>query len=309
MGNILAILDEEEEYVSRLLRYLNGRPGNEFEVAAFTSEESFRQYSKKHAVGLLVCEETLYASMEEGMECPAVLLSARRSLREGAGPPTVYKFQSAQEIFDAIVGYYREMMPEAQKQGTKDTKIVTVCSAVGGNGVSTLAYTLAKRKAKGEKILFVSLDPFFQTERTEDRVSETLTEAIYFIRQNSAKFSEKLKLKTVERMDCLYGVSHWEDLCEIGRKEMAEPLAQLVKRERYGLVVVDAGAFTTASAGCMEISDLVVFLPGEGRKAAGKEQEFMRQAKCADGAFEKRLFCVPRQLPERMLEEVLQRIG
>lgn len=309
MGNILAILDEEEEYVSRLLRYLNSRQGKEFEIAAFTSEENFRQYSKKHVVGLLLCEETLYASMEEAAECPTVLLSARRSLREGAGPPTVYKFQPAQEIFDAIVGYYREMMPETQMQGTKDAKIVTVCSAIGGNGVSTLAYTLAKKKAKGEKVLFVSLDPFFQMERPEAEVSEILTEAIYFIRQNSAKFSEKLKLKTVERMDCLYGVAHWEDLCELGRKEMAELLAQLVQKGRYGLVVVDAGAFTAASAGCMEISDFVVFLAGEGKKAAGKEQEFMRQAKCADGAFEKRLLCTSRQPPERMVEEVLQKIG
>lgn len=305
----MAILDEEEAYVSRLLRYLNSREGKGFEVAAFTSEESFRQYSVKHAVGLLVCEETLYASMEEGVGCPTLLLSARRSLREGTGPPTVYKFQSAQEIFDAIVGYYREMRPQAQLPGTKDTKIITVCSAVGGNGVSTLAYTLAKKKAKGEKVLFVSLDPFFQTERQEAEINETLTEAIYFIRQNSAKFSEKLKLKTVERMDCLYGVSHWEDLCEIGRKEMGALLAGLAQKGHYGLAVVDAGAFTAASAGCMDISDLIVFLAAEGKKAAGKEMEFMRQAKCADGALEKRLLCIQRQPPERMVEEVLQRIG
>lgn len=309
MGNILAILDEEQEYVSRLSRYLNSREEKEFEIAAFTSEESFWQYGKKHAIGLLVCEETLYAAMEEAPECPTLLLSAGRRLREGAGPPTISKFQPAQEIFDAIVRYYREVMPAVQIYGTKGARIVTVCSAAGGSGVSTLAYTLAKRKAKGEKVAFLSLDPFFQTERSEPENVGALTQAIYFIRQNSAKFSEKLKLKTAERMDCLYGVAHWADLCECGRKEMKELLAQLVQKGGYALVVVDAGAFTAASAGCMEMSDVVVFISAEGKRAAGKEQEFMRQAQCADATFPQRLMQVSRQPAEKMAEEVLQRLG
>lgn len=309
MGNILAILDEEGEYVSRLLRYLNSREEKGIEFAAFTSEESFRQYSQKHAVSLLVCEETLYAAMQGESGCPTLLLSAGRRLREGNGPPVIYKYQPAQEIFDAIVGYYREMKPSVKAEGTGNTKILTVCSAAGGSGVSTLAYTLAKRKAKGEKVAFLSLDPFFQAERAEYGGNGTLTEAIYFIRQNSAKFSEKIKLKTVERMDCLYGVAHWEDLCEIGRKEMGVLLGQLAHKGCYQLVVVDAGAFTAASAGCMEISDVVVLISGEGKKSAEKEQEFMRQAKCADASFADRLLCVSRQPAEKMVEEVLQKLG
>ncbi len=309
MGNILAILDEEQEYVSRLLRFLNSQKGQEFEAAAFTSEENFWQYNKKHAVGLLVCEETLYASMALVPECPTILLSAQRKVREGAGPPTIYKFQPAQEIFDAIVGYYREIMPAESAHRTQGTRIVTVCSAVGGSGVSTLAYLLAKRKAKGEKVVFISLDPFFQTEKSEPEANEALTKAIYFIRQNSAKFSEKVKLKMVEHMDCLYGVAHWADLCECGRKEMGELLTRVVDKGHYELVVVDAGAFTAASAGCMEMSDVIILISGEGRKAAGKEQEFMRQARSADAAFAGRLMQLASQPADKMLEEVLQKLG
>lgn len=307
MERVLAILDEEEEYVSRLLRYLNGREEREFELAAFTSEESFRQYREKHEVGLLVCEETLYAAMEHTPDCPTVLLSPGGRVREGTGPPVICKYQSAQDIFCEIIGYYRELTPQkARAACVKNARIVTVCSAFGGSGVSALAYTLAKRKAKGERAAFISLDPFYQPERSEPESGEALTEAIYFIRQNSAKFSEKLKLKTAEHVDCLYGVAHWADLSECTAEDMAELLRQLASKGDYAFVAVDAGAFTAASAGCMEMSDTVVLISQEGKKASERERLLVRQAKRRDAGFEERLLRVARQTPEKMAEEVLR---
>lgn len=308
MEQILAILDEEQEYVSKLLRYLNGREGREFEIAAFTNEESFWRYREKHAIGLFVCEETLYAAMKELPGCPTILLSSRARVRDGAGPPVIYKFQSAQEIFCEIIGYYRELTPQAAGvTGVRNARIVTVCSASGGSGVSTLAYTLAKRRAKGERTAFLSLDPFFQPERSESESGAALTEAIYYIKQNSAKFSEKLKLKMTEHVDCLYGVAHWADISECGREDMAELLRQLAAMGGYDLIVVDGGEFTAASAGCMEMSDIVVLISEEGKKAFGKEEVFVRQAKCMDAAFDERLLRIPRRIPEKMAEEVLNR--
>ena len=103
--------------------------------------------------------------------------------------------------------------------------------------------------------------------------------------------------------------AHWADLCECGRKEMGELLARVVDKGHYELVVVDAGAFTAASSGCMEMSDVIILISGEGRKAAGKEQEFMRQARSADAAFAGRLMQLASQPADKMLEEVLQRLG
>lgn len=308
MGNVLAILDEEAEYVCRLLRYFNSRKSKEFETAAFTNEESFRQYEKKHEIGLLVCGETLYKTMEEKVHCPMLLLSTTTKVREGGDIPTVYKYQSAKEIFDEIVRYYREKthIPGGQNQ-KRNAKILTVCSAAGGRGVSTLAYMLAKKKAKANRTVFLSLDPFYIPEKAQTGESGALTEAIYFIRQNSAKFSEKLKLKTVEKIDCLYGVAHWADLCDCTKEDAAKLLEGILQAEPYEFVVVDAGAFTAISAGCIALADRVILISEEER-IQGKEQEFMRQLKSADGGMEERLFRLVRQPVEVMAEEVLAEI-
>ncbi|MDE7326144.1 MAG: hypothetical protein K2N63_07715, partial [Lachnospiraceae bacterium] len=222
----------------------------------------------------------------------------------------LYKYQSAQEIFDAIVGYYREMAPDSicQAQG-RDARILVVCSAVGGSGVSTLAYMLAKKKAKGKKVAFLSLDPFFIPEKMEDNGGGALTEAIYFIRQDSAKISGKLKFKMVERMDCLYGVAHWSDLSEFSSQDAVKLLRGMVEAGQYELVVVDCGAFTAACAGCIGLADTVVLISGEGKRAEGKEQEFLRQAKCMDTGLKERLICVLRQPMDKMVEEVSAKIG
>ncbi len=310
MEHVLAILDEEVEYVSRLLRYFNSREGKGFDAAAFTNEESFKQYGLKHSIGLLVCEESLYAAMAEVPECPTLLLSAKRQLKEGDGPPVLCKYQSAQEIFEAITAYYHEMMPDSTCKGEgQGAKILAVCSAMGGNGVSTLAYMLAKKKAKTKKVAFLSLDPFFMPEKAEKDMSGALSEAIYFIRQDSAKFSGKLKFKMVERMDCLYGVAHWSDLCECSRQEAVKLLRGIEKAGQYELIVVDSGAFTALSAGCIGVSDTIVFLTGEGKRAQAREEEFLRQAKCMDAGISERLICISRQPVERAVEEVLVKIG
>lgn len=180
---------------------------------------------------------------------------------------------------------------------------------MGGNGVSTLAYMLAKKKAKTKKVAFLSLDPFFMPEKAEKDMSVALSEAIYFIRQDSAKFSGKLKFKMVERMDCLYGVAHWSDLCECSRQEAVKLLRGIEKAGQYELIVVDSGAFTALSAGCIGVSDTIVFLTGEGKRAQAREEEFLRQAKCMDAGISERLICISRQTVERAAEEVLAKIG
>ena len=131
--------------------------------------------------------------------------------------------------------------------------------------------------------------------------SEALTEAIYFIRQDSAKFSERLKLKTVERVDCLYGVAHWADLCDCTGEDAAKLLEGILQVEPYEFVVMDAGAFTAISAGCIALADKVILISEEGRK----EQEFMRQIRSLSVGIEERLLRVAHRQVELMVGEVL----
>ena len=114
-------------------------------------------------------------------------------------------------------------------------------------------------------------------------------------------------MKTVEKIDCLYGVAHWADLCDCTKEDAAKLLEGILQAEPYEFVVVDAGAFTAISAGCIALADRVILISEEER-IQGKEQEFMRQLKSADGGMEERLFRLVRQPVEIMAEEVLAEI-
>lgn len=308
MKQVLAILDGEEAYVSRLLRYWNSREGIGIAAAAFTSEESLRHYMEHQEVGLLLCEAGLYHSMEHPPDCKTVLLSGKGCVRESDGLPVIFKFQSAQEIIEEILGYCQELqvgLPRAAL-GYGFT-VYTVCSPVGGSGVSSLAFAIAKKKSKYGRVLFVALDPFYQPE-VPGSSSEALARAIYYIKQKSAGLREKLNraiIKT-ERVDCLYGVSHWADISECTGKEMAGLLQEAAEGGRYDFIVVDAGEFTDAAAGSMGISEKVIMI--SGGMAGGKEKEFLRQACFQDSGFPDRLVRVQKGERERMLEQAMRYI-
>lgn len=307
MEQILAILDGEEAYVTRLLRYWNSQEGVGITAAAFTNEESLYCYMEKHKIGLLLCEAGIYRSMEHPPDCKTVLLSGQGYVRESDGMPVIFKFQSAQEIMDEIMGYYQELRTEAADTAVADgTMICTVCSPSGGSGVTALALALARKKSKNGRVFFLSLDPFYRPESSGGSKHEALTKAIYYIKQNSAGLKEKLNqfIMKNERLDCLCGVAHWADISECTAQEMGELLRELSAFGRYELLVIDAGGFTDAAAGCMNVSNRIVMIAGNGKRAAEKEKEFLRQAAFRDPGFSDKLIRIPQGGTEEMLEQV-----
>lgn len=310
MKPVLAILDSEEAYVSRLLRYLNSREGMGITAAAFTSEESLRRYMENRNIEMLLCEAGCYYRMEHPPDCKTVLLSGQSCVRESGGLPVIFKFQSAQEIAEEILMNYQELQAGFLKTDiSRSFMACTVCSPSGGSGVSALAFAIAKKKSKNGRVFFLTLDPFYQPE-TPGSKNEALARAIYYIKQKSAGWKEKLNQAIVktERIDCLYGLSHWADISECTGEEMVELVKELTDAGGYRFVVVDAGEFTDAAAGCIGISQKVIMIVGGGKQAGGKEKEFLRQACFRDSVFMEKLVRVQKGEKEQMLEQAIKGI-
>ncbi len=309
MEQVLAILDGEEAYVTRLLSFFQTQERFAgITAAVFTKEESFLGYAKKHKVGMLLCEAGLYQNMEQKPDCQVVLLSARGCVRE-EGPPVIFKFQSAGEILDELLKYYQELQPKKEGKAMEaEPWILTACAVEGGK-TSGLSYALAKKKCKNQKIFYLSLDPFFMPAISGFQ-GNPLTEAIYFIKQNSIKLKENLSemIQKYERVDCLFGVSHWADLSECSAAELAGLIQYIAGLSKYDGIIIDAGGFTDASAGAMELSNYIVFISSEEGKFSSQEHEFIKQAKTRQPDFEMKLWKMPRCGEDAMVEELCHRL-
>ena len=306
MEQILAVLDREEAYITRLLSYFQQQEAFAgITAAAFTREESFQSYAETHAIGLLLCEAELYYGMERKPECRTVLLSGRGLVRED-GPPVIFRFQSAQDILSELMAFYEELRPERRGRASPATGIWTVCS-IGAD--AALAYALARKKSRDKKIFYLSLDPFFMPAVSGTR-SSALTEAIYFIKQNSSEIKEHIAklIRKHERMDCLYGVSHWADISECTSAELSALLEAAARLDRYDCIIVDAGGFTDASAGAMELSEQVILVSPQDRRSAEREQELVRQAEAREPAFSGKLVKIQYADETSMLAELAERL-
>lgn len=306
MEQVLAILDGEEAYASRLQRYINSQASG-LTVAAFTDEQSLNHYMGKHNVGLLVCESRIFQSMEHPPDCKTVLLSGQSCVKEtSSGLPVIFKFQSAQEILDEILGFYRQIQEEIpEKTLEHGTAVCTVCSPAGSGTETSFAFALARKKSKNGRVLFLALDPLYQPELSDGSRNEALTKAIYYIKQKSAGLEEKLNQLVVknERVDCLYGVGHWADISECMGQEMVELLEAFSLTKRYSLIVVAAGQLTDAAAGCMGYSDQIIMIAGNDKQAAPQEKEFLQQASFRDSGFPEKLLRIGQGDMEEMLAE------
>lgn len=309
MEQVLAILDGEEAYVTRLLNFFQAQERFAgITAAVFTKEESFLGYAKKHKVGLLLCEAELYQNMEQKPNCQVVLLSARGCVRE-EGPPVIFKFQSAKEILDELLKYYQELQPKKERNMVESEPWILTMCAVEGDKTSGLSYALAKKKCKNQKIFYLSLDPFFMP-AVSGFQGNPLTEAIYFIKQNSVKLKENLSeiIQKYERVDCLFGVSHWADISECSAAELAGLIQYIAGLSKYDGIIIDAGGFTDASAGAMELSNYIVFISSEEGKFSNLECEFIKQAKTRQPDLEMKLWQIPRCSEDMMVEDLCRRL-
>lgn len=311
MEQVLAILDGEERYASRLLQFFSGQKELAFSAAAFTSEEKLRDYMERHKVALLLCETGLYEQMERAPECPVMLLSDRSYVRDAGGLPMVFKFQSASEILKEILVYYEELYPGQQAlPQTGDTRICTVLSPFGGCGVTTLAELLAQELSKQNKVLFLSFDPFYFCELQGDAGCDALSEAIYYVKQKSetGRRKQNQKIRKKGNLAYLCGVNHWADISECTGEEMMLLLQELAQENSYDFIIIDAGEFTDALAGAMCLSEMLFFMVKEGQENGKKEELFMRQALFRMPELKERLVRLKTGERERILQQMLAKI-
>lgn len=305
MEQILAILDGEERYAARLQHFLNHQTALGMRAAAFTSVQNFEQYMEQHPVSLLLCEESLYYEMEQLPKCRTVLLSERIRVREGESPPLILKFQSAEEILKELMELFQQVpAKDAAAEPHPAAKLLTFCSVTRAEKASELALQYARKKSKQEKVFYLSLDPFYQPEGTE--CISALSAAIYYIKQGSEIFREKFNQFVVkkEKMECLYGVSCWTELLECSAGETAELLKEIAVITAADTIIADAGGFTEAAAGCMAVSDQIVFVKGNSKREEKREQLFLEQAQKWDTQMQQRT----KQLPALSVEEMLAQL-
>ena len=254
MERIMVILSEEPDYARELAAYLSSREDFIYKPIVFTDPEAFLRYEKDNHVDLLLCDDEEFLSGNKLNAKQLCLLSEYSKVSEFDGNrKAIFKYQSSEAIMKEIMSCYGISLRPGAKSRQPDetdskivaggTRLICVCSPIGGSRCSTYALGLAEFFAKKGEALFLSLDPFFKVEGiTEREEAGSLTELMYCL--ETGREGRELLSEYVRRRggaDCLPGFSNWLDPQDINEEQALKLMKCIRSEELYRYIVIDMG--------------------------------------------------------------------
>lgn len=272
---VIAIYENETDYVRELSGYLSRNTEFPCRVAAFTNEEAFGRYieTEKPDV-MLLGEECTYGVDASETEC--IRLSSEKKAEHNG--PWIFKYQSAGNIVREITAY----MDHGESYEIQDhsVKIYTVFSPKAGVERSEYARALAKDLGQNGEVLYVDLDPFSGDEQ-DNEDAPGMSEAVYYLKQGGEQTRWKIKGLINVRcgMRCLTCVHCSMDLIELKAEDAAELISIFREMKELSAVVLDVGFYSEAMLEICHESDAVYLISPKGEEYKRASDRFVKQLK------------------------------
>lgn len=292
---ILAVLETEQEYADLFLRFLKEKKDGLFETRIFTKEEALQSYLEEETADvLLASEECNYEQFQKQIPF-VILLTENCYVKEGEESPTIYKFQSAEQILKDVLKLYVEQDQDGQgRYLAKERRFcrkIAVFSPYGGCGKTTTAAILGNLLGREEKVLLVSLEAFKKPcSWLEKEENGGLSELFYYIQQARGNIEMKLKSMVIRvgNMDYLPGVSNVLDLQKMCAEEMYACMHGIEQYSEYDVIIFDISFVSEALLALFEECE-VIYQPVNKKqersvwmKSFSKKEQKLLSEKCKE---------------------------
>lgn len=277
MEKYLVFLDEEEDYIKKLASYATRVKSEETSIAVFTNINDYLNFQSQKRVNILAVSQKLLGEEKESIHADKIImLSDECFIYEDQLNPVIFKFQSAKDILTQIKNL-SENHPEIQEQNQnqnneigQSTEIISIISPFNDTDIYEYACSLFKSK-KRKKSLYVSFDCF--EENINDVSRNTMSDLLYVLSQclkadneNRHIVIENYVKHGKDGICIIDGLASWQDLFEVGEREI-EKLFQILREDGgYELVLINAGTPGCHILPLINMSDYVALV------AAGRER-------------------------------------
>lgn len=279
MKRILAICDTEEEYVRKLMRYLNECGQIPFEVQAYTSLEAFLEVAKENPPMMLLISLELMNSFVQDLGIEKIVLLSQGEPVEVFGEyPLIAKYQAASGIMREVMQYYMGSMQAVSAiVGVKQCRILGVYSPVKGCGKTSFSLALAGLYGSKKRILYLNLEgqSGFSHLLKETGVAD-ITDALYYFRQQRDSGLERI-LGMIRQMDSFSYIPpafYEEDIKSVDGQEWETFLKLIEEKSGYEEIILDVGDAVRGIGRILNLCD-EIFMP--------IKEDLFSQAKLSEG--------------------------
>ena len=262
----LVIADRDRTYLDRMLAFIRASEWAErVNVRMFSLPERLEEHVRSGDKADLY---VIQADFAPGLTVPGcrVELSedGRHDLRSNV--PSLRKYQPADILLEQAVARMEGELARRGAPHSRRTRFVSVYSAAGGCGKTTVSLHLARSFVrKGYRTLYLNFELFPSVPTFRHADANELSQLVYDLRNDERKAADRLRAMALN--DAETGIEYWngfadtrqtEELSGADSEKMFQAVAALGK---YDVAVVDLESSLHARiVGALETSDIIVWL-------------------------------------------------
>ena len=287
----LIIADENKSYTKSLTQYLTEECGQVFEVVCFTQPEILIEYlNRNEIVDILLINPGLLNKDISSRHCRSVMLLVDNV--DNNNQNSIYKYQKADQIMKLLLQEYDKNSNCGINILNNNTncKLISVYSAAGAAGKTTIAYNLATLYSmNARKVLLISLESFSALSIfNKSESSRGLIYMLYLIKSKLPNLT--LKLNTIINTDCISNIHFMErekNVLEYKdiRIEDFQLLSDFLKNQSYyEAVILDLdSSISEMVLGAFKYSDVIINVHCGDKVSCLKQEGFKEQISKING--------------------------
>lgn len=247
----VAILDNDVNYLKRLVGVFSAKYAEQIEAYSFTDLETALSMLSSAKIDVFLVEEEFDLNPDSlPKRCGFSYIVDSPDISTFNGWPAVCKFQRAEMIYRHILGVYAEKTASiaGHALGDGSAEIISFSSPAGGVGASTLAAACALYlTAQGRRCLFLCLEPFGAADQffSGDGQSD-LSDIIFALKSRKVNFPMKLESCVKKSVQGVYFYSKPKvalDILELNEDETIQLIDEVRMTGSYDYIILDLGLF------------------------------------------------------------------
>jgi cellulose biosynthesis protein BcsQ len=244
---IFVFLDDDRAYLEMISTYIQSTSYRErIQLKTFTQMSALNSYlhtsSKYH---LLAIKSEMLAELPiSSVEGTCVVLLGENSLNTMEYESiSLSKYQPLNQLLDRLLAIYADNFTQAMIVPHK-TQIISVYSAVGGCGKTTVAANLAKLLSFFDnKVFYLNLEVTASVSMFPARENQHYAQLLYYIHVNAERLAEKLDLlkhyDPLTKVHYLEPLTNFADMDEMSGEAVETLLKTISQQGEYDFIIID----------------------------------------------------------------------
>ena len=263
----IAFLDQDNNYLERIMNAFNNMYNTDTEIYLFTDMNSAIENLKANRIHVFLANEVFNIMSSTIPEyCTFAYLTEGKGISSLRGQNAICKYQKVENLYKEIMCLYANVFDgEIIRSNNSNSNSIVFLSVGGGSGSTSCAIAYAFNLArKGKKVLYLNLELFNYGYIFNNDTGSSLSDVIYIIKSKKSNMS--IKIGAVIRED-ISGVNYVPscrtplEVNELNDEDIRVLLDVINEIGIYEYIVIDTDMMLSKEAAAIiDKSNKVVFV-------------------------------------------------